>query len=879
VTGARNDISGHVTGVVVQSGHIDTVALPAAVPAALAGLPAEEGFSGRAAELAVLADVLAEEGRTTVATVAGPPGVGKSALVIRAAHSALANGWFPGGVLFADLHGYDPARRVEANTALAALLRALGVRGEHIPAEQGERETLYRSELAALARTGRRVLVVADNAADADQVHPLRPGDPAHRLLVTSRHTLPISSARRVEVDVLPPADAVTVLDDALRAANPADTRITDDPAAAATLAALCGHLPLALRITAQVLADQPDDPITDLVGVFSNAHTRLGELTYGDSVAIQVAFDASYSRLPADQARLFRLLALHPGPHIERDVASALAGVPTRHLLDGLRRAHLIHPARGIGRYTWHDLLLLYAADHCERLESPADRTAAIERLLDCYRTTIAAANTWIDAARTPESGRFTDPAAALAWLDAERPNLVAVVLLAAGTGHDTHVLDIGAAVYPFLEMRNLRAESVAIAERGIEAAQCVGDQHRKAHCLARLGITFRHLRRYDDSIARLTEALAIQQDIGDRGDAGNTLNSLGATYREVRRLGDAETCLREGLDLCLETGDRLGQAISLNTLANVHRDARRFEQALEHYQRALVVRREMGDRYGEAISLNNLANAFHTLRRTDEATEHYRLALAIRRETGDKQGEGISLNDLGRVCRHVGQHDEAIGYFQQALDVQRDANDRQGTARTLTNLAHLYADLGRTDHAVDTFVQALEVHREIGDRYGQGCVLDGLANTYRTAGRYTEAVDCLRQALELRRSTGDTFRLPITLTGLGITYRSMHKFDEAVVVLVDALAVRVEIGDVYGEAITLAELGMTYHCLGRYDEAQDHYQRAIARFERTSAPDEAKPVVALLARLAEDKASDTITLQPELEAKQAADQRAGGR
>ncbi|MGX7826092.1 NB-ARC domain-containing protein [Actinokineospora sp. 24-640] len=284
----------------------------------------------------MLAETLGPDG-VPIVTVAGPPGVGKSALAVRAATVAADS--YPGGVLFVDLHGYDFARRIDANAALGALLRVLGVQGEHIPAGQGEREVLYRSELA---RRSQRVLVVADNASDTGQVLPLRPGDTTHRLLVTSRHILPVPYARRIEVTVLPPDDSVAVLTDALRAAGDA---IIDDPAVAAELAALCGHLPLALRITAELLADQPESA-GELVGILRDTRSRLGELAYGDSAAVRAAFDASYQRLPADQARLFRLLSVHPGPHVSRAAASALVAEPvdvTRRLLDGLRRAHLI--------------------------------------------------------------------------------------------------------------------------------------------------------------------------------------------------------------------------------------------------------------------------------------------------------------------------------------------------------------------------------------------------------------------------------------------------------------------------------------------------------------------------------------------------------
>lgn len=183
--------------------------------------------------------------------------------------------------------------------------------------------------LTRLDRAGEGVLVIADNAAATDQVLSLRPTGARHRMVVTSRNNLPIPGARRVDVDVLLSVDAQAVLALALRATNPDDSRITDEPAAAAELARLCGHLPLALRIIAELLADQPERPVSDLVQTLSAAQDRLSELAYGDSVAVRSAFDASYQHLSDDQRRVFRLLGLNPGPHVSLAAATALTGAP----------------------------------------------------------------------------------------------------------------------------------------------------------------------------------------------------------------------------------------------------------------------------------------------------------------------------------------------------------------------------------------------------------------------------------------------------------------------------------------------------------------------------------------------------------------------
>lgn len=226
----------------------------AAAPVALAQLPPlTAGFMGREAELAQVAALLdpgAVAGAVVVSAVAGLAGVGKTALAVHAAHAARSSGWFPGGVLFIDLHGYDE-QPVQPGQALDALLRALGVPGEHIPDGDGQRAGLYRSVLAQV--TG-PVLVIADNASAEAQVRSLLPGPGPHRVIVTSRHTLAGLGARLLDVTVLDEAAAVELLDTVVRAARPGDDRVGGDLVAAGRLAESCGGLPLALQVTAALL-------------------------------------------------------------------------------------------------------------------------------------------------------------------------------------------------------------------------------------------------------------------------------------------------------------------------------------------------------------------------------------------------------------------------------------------------------------------------------------------------------------------------------------------------------------------------------------------------------------------------------------------------
>ena len=276
----------------------------ATAPRALAQLPAlVTGFTGRDTELAQIAGLLdpaTGAGAVVVSAVAGLAGVGKTALAIHAGHAAQAAGWFPGGVLFIDLHGYDQTP-VQPGQALDAMLRALGVPGERIPEGAEQRAGLYRSLLAEVSDP---VLVIADNASAEAQVRLLLPGRGPHRVLVTSRHTLAGLGARLLDVTVLDLAAAVTLLDRVLHTARPGDDRISRDDAAAGRLAVVCGGLPLALQITAALLAADPALSAGELADALADEVGRLEALRYDDGTGVGCAVGGGGVRLVLPKAR-----------------------------------------------------------------------------------------------------------------------------------------------------------------------------------------------------------------------------------------------------------------------------------------------------------------------------------------------------------------------------------------------------------------------------------------------------------------------------------------------------------------------------------------------------------------------------------------------
>lgn len=328
---------------------------------------------GRAAQFAALDAVLARVGTAVtseIVAITGPAGVGKSALALRWAHGVADQ--FPHGQLYIDLHGFSVGPPVPPAEALARFLRALGVEAHRIPTEVAEAASLFRSVLAK-----RRVLLVLDNAANADQVRPLLPSGPACLVVVTSRDRLTglvaLDGAHSLPLDVLDPESATELLARAI-----GRSRAAAEPQALAELAARCGYLPLALAVAAATVAHHARLTLAE--------HAARLRLLQSDANRneLRTAFDASYNRLPPDARRLFRRLGLVDAAEVTAELAAALVDEPvsrTMTLLDDLCALHLVECV-GVGRYRLSRLLGQYAAERALADDSPRARRRAIQRL-----------------------------------------------------------------------------------------------------------------------------------------------------------------------------------------------------------------------------------------------------------------------------------------------------------------------------------------------------------------------------------------------------------------------------------------------------------------------------------------------------------------
>ncbi len=755
-------ITEHAEHYYYQASVAEGAAAPVVLPV-VADAERPWGFVGREDEVATLLGVLdpshADPGPVVVS---GLPGVGKTALAWQVAQVAVTRGWFAGGAVFVDLHGYDPKARIEPGLVFAPMLHALGVAGRDVPPTVAEQAAAYHQVLAALAQRHSPVLLVLDNASEPGQVAPLVPGGQAHRVLVTSHHSLgALQGSHLVEVNVLDPIWAVALLEGALQRLSPGDRRLREDPERAAALAALCGYLPLALQIVAALLGEEPGRPVAELVAELAEEGARLEALAY-EEVTLRATFDLAYRDLPEDQARLFRLLSAAPGPDVSTEVAAVVADQPAsrvRRGLAGLARAHLIQRGTTTNRWQMHRLIQLYAAEQAEAHAEPDQRDTAITRVLDHYLTTAQAAVP--PAADCPllqlvgagVADRFADRGQARAWLQAERPNLVAAVALAAATSHLEIATQLSSRLCEFLFRHRYLDDWLSTAEIAVRAARELGDRHSEGETLTRLGNALHEVGRVEEAIPSLKQAVAIFREINDRYHEGVALGGLGLALRQVERFEEAITSLEQAIAIFRKIGDRDHlEGIALDILGLALRQVGRFEEAITSMEQAIAIYRETGDWYGEGIALTNLGLALRRVGRFEEAITSLERAVAIYHDSADQRSEeGIVLDGLGVTLQWVRRAEEAIPSLQQAVTIFREAGDQYHEGIALDCLGQALRGVRRFEEAITSLKQAVAIYHDTGDRHSEGAALTNLGLSLAEVGRFEEAHRCAARAVEL--------------------------------------------------------------------------------------------------------------------------------
>jgi len=651
-------------------------------------LPAAPGlFTGRAAELLALTDAATRTGPDAGATVVisaigGAGGIGKTALALHWAYQHLHR--FPDGQLYVNLRGFDPSGQPACvRDVVRGFLIDLGVDLSTLPDDLDAQTARYRSLVA-----GKRMLIVLDNAGDLDQVTPLLPGSPTCTVVVTSRRHLAgltLHGACLLDLDVLPEADARDLL-----ARHLGPERLVAEPEAVAELLVVCAGLPLAIRIVAARAQHHPTFPLAVLADELRDVSARLDGLDAGDLwVNLRAVLAWSVRTLGPRAASLFGLLGIAPGPDISLPAAASLAALPegqVRVVLRELEHASLAQQ-HAPGRYRMHDLIRLNATDTAHKELAEEVRDAALRRVLDFYvHAAHTAARLLVPHRRPIELGplasgalahRLLDAPAAVAWFEAERPNLIAAQQVAAAHAWHLTVWQLAWAVSTFHHRRGRLHEELAAWQAALEAAAHLPDDPTtRARTHQYLGRAYTVLGHHEEAISHQHQALALADSMPDPTDQAHTHRELAYAWEQR---GD----------------DR---------------------QALHHATRALDLFRTLDQPVWEAYALNAVGWYAARLGDFDIARDHCQTALALHQHHHNPTGQAAALDSLGNIEHHTDHDHQAIDYYQQALSLYRASGHIYQRANTLDRLGHPYVALGQREQARATWRQALELYQQQG-------------------------------------------------------------------------------------------------------------------------------------------------------------------
>ncbi|MER8041581.1 BTAD domain-containing putative transcriptional regulator [Streptomyces sp. NPDC094032] len=686
-------------------------------PTRPAMLPAKvPDFTGHSQLGHDLVEQLATGTGGTLWALSGLGGVGKTTFAVELAHEVRP--YFPDGQLYADLHGSE-VRPVDPGAALGSFLRALGIPDSEIAETTDERSAQFRAAL-----DGGRFLVLLDNARDAAQVRLLLPGMGRSAVLVTSRaRMVDLEGAQLVDLDVMSPEEALHLFTRIV-----GTERVQSEREAALDVVAACGFLPLAIRIAASRLAARRTWTVSVLAAKLADERRRLDELQAGD-LAVKATFELGYGQLEPAQARAFRLLGLADGPDISLVAAAALLDLPVRgakELLEGLVDTSLVESA-DLGRYSFHNLVRLYARACAERDEQPpAERELALSRLLDFYLSTVSR----VYAIERPgdrlvdhleptayEGLAFTDRHTAQDWLYAEANCLLACVRQSATSPATLRrAVDALWAALDLAESGANSKEYEAVAATLREAARRLGDVKAEARATNTLAYVHHYQGRFDQADREAEEVVAMARSVGDPLPICWASNARGAIALYQARYEEGERHLTLAIEEFRLAEDRAGEAAALCNLSRIHLATGRQEDAVRMAQQGTDMYDGMGHALKGANGRYALALALTVAERYDAARELLHKARDVFRTNRQLLWEGMALFRLAENELAAGHPRDSAAYAEESLKHLGRSGGEWRRGNVLTLLGRALHALDQTDRARACWQEALAVFEELG-------------------------------------------------------------------------------------------------------------------------------------------------------------------
>ncbi|MFI6173127.1 AfsR/SARP family transcriptional regulator [Nocardia sp. NPDC051052] len=686
-------------------------------------------FTGRERLVDELAAQLTDSGSAVaISAVGGMGGVGKTTLALHVAHRVRDR--FPDGQLYANLHGVDPVP-TPPGAALGGFLRALGTAEADIPSTVDERAAELRTRLS-----GKRILMVLDNARDYAQVAPLLAGS---AVLITSRSALTeLPAVTRTRLDVLETAEAMALLVRILGA-----ERVAAESESARAVVAHCGLLPLAVRIVGARLAVRPQWTIASFADRLADEKSRLNVLKTGE-LAVEAVFRLGYGQLSDAQAKAFRTLALAEVPDLSVDGIAAILGIcslDAEEVCESLVDLSLLETTAP-GRYRFHDLLRLFA-----RGVADEDESAVLVRVLDYHLASAKNLLSAIDYSNTTRllvattvPGRAFDSGSdGQAWNDIERPVVIALHQQAARVGG--RALDVAADLaWVMAELmdagtgaRELSRALESLLDTAIAEDNLAAERRIRAALGALLQVG---LGEVEASLPHLRAVSGPPTDDVDR-----RLSVLASVLLGVaaRRLGDADAShqhFEHATELTRTLGDRSMEAWCLALVTRTYCEAGQYDEAVAMAQRAITLARESSNPVALGWATHELAATLSMRGEHQRAIELGAEAVRAAQRNGVRLWEGWARTRLAQIHLQAGNVAEAEANAAGALHLLTTAADPIDRARAMALHAAALAARGRQARAEQEFRESAEIFSRAGlspptiDRlFGTGATrLDGV-------------------------------------------------------------------------------------------------------------------------------------------------------
>lgn len=646
-------------------------------------------FVGRSRELGALDHALVNArfrpgspAAVSVATLSGPPGVGKSALAVEWGHRAASS--FPDGQLYLNLRGFDVKNDpLSANEALWAMLTTLGVPEAEICHGPEARSGQFRTLVSTM-----RTLIVLDNAVSSEQVRPLLPAGEGSATVVTSRHRLPELVAEvgalPLNVGVLDSDESRQLISSRLQIGTEgAEVKV----AVVQPLIDICAGLPLALAIVASRAQLEPE---AFAVGAASAVSVRRPSSfsAVDRSRSFEALLSRSMASLSEEAQRCFVSIGLGTAPELSLAELASLGGCDRKDaetVVGELMDASLMQ-GLGCRRYALHDLIWEFLVEQASSLIEQDDALRSRKRLLDyLVHGTVAA---------TAQFAPYR-----------KRPGLP-------GPVDGVEVEEFGTAA----EARDWMASILSAAMRAISHGAAWGYARETAQLSEGISAYLDIQGRWEDLAIAATAALRAGESLNDPQIQALAYRRLAIAQGRTGELGLAAQSLRRVLGFYSDCGDEEGEGYAHRLLGNILHESGQHEAALEHRRRALRLFEVLGDDAAQTRALNAVGWSFAQLGDFLVALDYCSRSAEMADLLKHSRSVAAAWDSIGFIKHATRDFEGAEEAYERSLVAWRDTGERYYEAETLVRLGELRVDSGDQHGAVDALRSALVFYEELG-------------------------------------------------------------------------------------------------------------------------------------------------------------------